>query len=120
MKDASVDEILEAVRATSSRRIEVDPAAIQAVLLPGDARPAGLTELTQRELEVLAGLGEGRPPKQIARHLGITLPTCRGHIKSLFQKLGAHTGLEAVVVAHRYGILQLPDDERRPAPDEVV
>lgn len=114
LKDASVEEIVDAVRSASSRRLEVDPAALHAILEPDSSLPAGVTELTQRELEVLAGLGDGFQPKQIARQLGISLPTCRGHIKSLFQKLGAHTALEAVVLAYRYGVLRLPDQPGTP------
>ena len=32
-------------------------------------------------------------------------PTCRGHVKSLLLKLGAHSQLEAVVIAAREGLL---------------
>lgn len=110
LKDSSVEEVLDAIRTTSSTRVQVDSDALTAILDQDDRqRPPGLEELTQRELEVLGELGRGHQPKQIARILGIAVPTCRGYIKTLFQKLGAHSALEAVVLAHRYGLLQ-PDD----------
>ena len=110
LKNSSIEEILDAIRTNEGRRLQIDPDALISIL---DATPAsappGATELTQRELEVLGELALGHQPKQIARHLGITLPTCRGYVKTLFQKLGAHSALEAVVLAHRYGIISQPD-----------
>jgi DNA-binding NarL/FixJ family response regulator len=115
LKNSSIDEILDAIRATGTRRLQIDPDALVSILHSSPATaPPGVAELTQRELEVLGELGLGHQPKQIARHLGITLPTCRGYVKSLFQKIGAHSALEAVVLAHRYGIISLPDAMERP------
>jgi DNA-binding NarL/FixJ family response regulator len=108
MKSSSIEEILDAVRQTPSRRLQIDPDALTS-LLNDRAAPPGVAELTQRELEVLGQLAEGHQPKQIARHFGITLTTCRGYIKGIFQKLGAHSALEAVILAHRCGIIDLDD-----------
>ena len=106
MKSSSIEEILDAVRQPGSRRLQIDPDALMS-LLDDHSVPPGVSELTQRELEVLGRLAEGHQPKQIARQFGITLPTCRGYIKSIFQKLGAHSALEAVILAHRYGVIDL-------------
>ena len=111
MKSSSVEEILDAVRQPANRRLQIDPDALLP-LLSDHGAPPGVSELTQRELEVLGQLAEGHQPKQIARQFGITLPTCRGYIKAIFQKLGAHSALEAVILAHRYGVIDLGD----PAP----
>lgn len=108
MKSSSIEEILDAVRQPPSRRLQIDPDALTS-LLTGHAVPPGVSELTQRELEVLGQLAEGHQPKQIARHFGITLTTCRGYIKAIFQKLGAHSALEAVILAHRCGVIDLDD-----------
>ncbi len=120
LKNSSIDEILDAIRTAGSRRLQVDPDALVSILHSSPASaPPGVAELTQRELEVLGELGLGHQPKQIARHLGITLPTCRGYVKSLFQKIGAHSALEAVVLAHRYGIISLPDAVGRDRLDQA-
>jgi DNA-binding NarL/FixJ family response regulator len=108
MKSSSVEEILDAVRQPPTRRLQIDPEALTS-LLQDHSVPPGVAELTQRELEVLGELAEGHQPKQIARHLGITLTTCRGYIKAIFQKLGAHSALEAVVLAHRFGVISLDE-----------
>jgi len=106
MKSSSIEEILDAVRQPASRRLQIDPDALTSLLVDHPV-PPGFCELTQRELEVLGQLAEGHQPKQIARHFGITLTTCRGYIKSIFQKLGAHSALEAVILAHRHGLIDL-------------
>jgi DNA-binding NarL/FixJ family response regulator len=62
-------------------------------------------ELTDREREVLRGLSQGLDPQTIARRLGISVHTCRGHVKSILAKLEAHSQLEAVVKAIRRGLL---------------
>ncbi len=110
MKSSSIEEILDAVRQPPTRRLQIDPDALKS-LLHGGSTPPGVSEMTQRELEVLAQLAEGHQPKQIARHLGITLTTCRGYIKAIFQKLGAHSALEAVILAHRFGVINLDEPD---------
>jgi len=67
----------------------------------GSALPA----ITPRQQEVLTLLGEGLDVTVIAKRLGISLSTCRGHVKSLLMKLGSHSQLEAVVEAVHQGLL---------------
>jgi DNA-binding NarL/FixJ family response regulator len=69
--------------------------------------------LTAREQEVLALMGEGLDPNSIAERLVLSVYTVRGHVKKIMMKLGAHTQLEAVVVATRSGLLPAKLDNRR-------
>ena len=62
-------------------------------------------DITPREQEVLTLLGEGLDATAIAKRLGITINTCRGHVKNLLTKFGAHSQLEAVVEAVHQGLL---------------
>jgi DNA-binding CsgD family transcriptional regulator len=76
------------------------------------ARPAVsalANSLTEREAEVLGCLSQGLDPQTISRRLGISVHTCRGHVKSILGKLEAHSQLEAVVKAMRLGLV--PDGE---------
>ena len=61
--------------------------------------------LTAREFEVLTLMGQGLDPAAIAERLVVSLHTARGHVKNVMMKLGAHTQLEAVVIATRLGLL---------------
>jgi DNA-binding NarL/FixJ family response regulator len=66
--------------------------------------------LTAREQEVLALMGKGVAPAQIARLLNISLNTCRGYVKSIHSRLGVRSQLEAVIKAQRLGLIQATDD----------
>jgi len=69
--------------------------------------------LTDREKAVLELLVDGLDAKQIALRLGITLNTCRGYLRTVLMKLGAHSQVEAVVIAARAGLIDLrPTDTR--------
>ena len=62
-------------------------------------------ELTPREMEVLTYLGKGVALHTIAQILGISLHTCRGYVKSLHNKLGVSSQLEAVIKAQNLGLI---------------
>lgn len=55
--------------------------------------------LTEREKESLRGLASGRPRKQIAGEMGIHETTLATHLKSVYEKLGVNSEVEAVRVA---------------------
>ena len=57
----------------------------------------GTAALTQREAEILVYLGAGHTNKTIASLLGISAWTVHTYVKSIFEKLGAHTRAEAVM-----------------------
>ena len=65
--------------------------------------------LTGRERQILRLLSDGRTAAGISAELRISVHTCRGHIKSILQKLGAHTQLEAVAIASRAGLVRVPE-----------
>jgi DNA-binding NarL/FixJ family response regulator len=104
-KDGSLRDLLHAVRTASRGHMLVHPQAFAS--LRGAAPPQGAFQppLTPRELEVLQQLGHGASAPTIARDLGISLATCRGHVKSLLTKLGAHSQLEAVVIAMQHRLI---------------
>ncbi len=113
-KDGSLRVLVATLRAMVERDLTIHPALVsslaprpsgRAAATPG-ARPAG-PRLTEREAAVLALMGEGKDVTAIGRELHISANTCRGYIKSLLAKLGAHSQLEAVVLATRHGMLKL-------------
>lgn len=72
---------------------------------PGSPSPEPGVRLTERERAVLVELAEGFDVKQIARRLGISVNTCRDHVRSVRHKFGVHTQLAAVVRAAQAGLL---------------
>jgi DNA-binding NarL/FixJ family response regulator len=68
----------------------------------------GMTEdLSARELEVLRMLAEGLNNRDIGKALGISDHTVKFHISSIFEKLGASTRTEAVMLGVRTGLILL-------------
>ncbi|HYT79698.1 MAG TPA: response regulator transcription factor [Actinomycetota bacterium] len=66
-----------------------------------------VARLTPRELEVLQLLADGKSTAEIAQSLFISPRTVRSHVKSVLAKLGAHSKLEAVTMALRYGVIRV-------------
>lgn len=60
--------------------------------------------LTQRELQVLKGLTEGKANKEIARDLDLQEPTVKLHIKTLYRKVGANNRTQAALIAREAGL----------------
>jgi two-component system, NarL family, response regulator len=72
-------------------------------------RVAG-SQLTSREVEILALVAAGNSNKRIAGRLGITEGTVKGHLNSILGKLAADDRTEAVTRAVRRGILRLDQE----------
>lgn len=63
--------------------------------------------LTKRELDVLQLLAAGLDTEAIAGELGLTRATVRNHVQNLLPKIGAHTRIEAAVLALKAGLVHL-------------
>lgn len=61
-------------------------------------------KLTPRELNVLEGLTQGKSNKEIARDHGITEPTVKLHVKTLYRKVGASNRTQAALIAREAGL----------------
>jgi DNA-binding NarL/FixJ family response regulator len=109
-KESGIHEVLRAIRVARDGGMIVNGATLTAVLdriasSNGQAAVTAAELFTPRELDVLRGLASGSDPQSIARRLGMSVNTSRGHVKSILGKLGAHSQLEAVVIALRRGLL---------------
>lgn len=69
---------------------------------PDSRRPM----LTERELEVLAGMCEGRSNAEIGRSLFLSEDTVKTHARRLFRKLGALDRAHAVALGYRWGLVR--------------
>ena len=71
------------------------------------SRPAGATPvLTPRQAQVLALLAAGHGNKEIRYRLGIAERTVRAHLTELFQLLGVHGRMPAVIRARELGLIE--------------
>ena len=63
--------------------------------------------LSSREIEVLRMIAGGNANKEIAAQLSITEETVKGHVKNIFNKLGANDRTHAVTIGLKRGIFDL-------------
>ena len=80
-----------------------------AIPAPGWVRPAGpptAVRLTDRELQVLQGMSQGRSNAEIGRSLFLSEDTIKTHARRLFNKIGARDRAHAVALGMRQGLVQ--------------
>ena len=68
-------------------------------------RQAGDVVLTQRELQVLHGMSQGKSNSQIGRELFLSEDTVKTHARRLFKKLGVNDRAQAVACGFRRGLV---------------
>jgi DNA-binding NarL/FixJ family response regulator len=81
-----VAEFIDALQRVAAGGSVVDPALVQELFARGQ-RADPLSELSQRELEVLSLMAEGRSNAGIARRLWLAEGTVEKHVKSILGKL---------------------------------
>jgi DNA-binding NarL/FixJ family response regulator len=68
-------------------------------------RTGPVTALTERELQVMLGMSQGKSNGQIARELFLSEDTIKTHARRLFRKLGVKDRAEAVAHGFRQGLV---------------
>ena len=112
LKDSSIDELLRGIRAASVGESIISPHIAAKVLqrvraastLPGGA-DAIRSELSDRELDVLKLIANGKDNAQIAAELHISPKTVKNHISNILMKLQIENRIQAAVYAVRSGIV---------------
>jgi DNA-binding CsgD family transcriptional regulator len=89
--------------ATLRTRLHDIAGRLAAASLPPDGPPGPV--LAPREVDVLACVAVGCTNITAADQLGLRPETVKSYLRSAMRKLGAHSRLEAVVIARRTGIL---------------
>ncbi|WP_266158736.1 LuxR C-terminal-related transcriptional regulator [Dyella silvatica] len=115
-KAYSPDVMLSAIRLVLSGGVYVPPMMLQegnghaapvpAVQMDSHASLEALEErlrklLTERQVDVLRLLSQGKPNKVIARDLGISEGTVKIHLAAIFRALNVRNRVEAVVASRR-------------------
>ena len=124
LKDTEPEALVRAIRAVAAGDAVISPTAMRRLLValgplpaapprapqqgaaaprPGSA-PDRLAELTDREVEVLALIGEGLTNAKIADRLVVAESTVKTHVSRILGKLGARDRVRAVIFAHEAGL----------------
>jgi two-component system, NarL family, response regulator LiaR len=112
LKDSSIQDLMRGISAAALGESLISPQIAAKVLRElRAARPASKaservrTELTERELEVLRLIANGKDNAQIAADLHISSKTVKNHISNILMKLQIENRIQAAVYAVRSGIV---------------
>lgn len=72
---------------------------------PARPKAASALKLTERELEVLRGMGDGKSNAEIGRDLFVSEDTVKTHARRMFRKIGAKDRAHAVATGFRLELL---------------
>ncbi len=106
LKNVSIDELAEAIRAAHAGRLTLAPEAAQMLLEPPEPTENLGATLTERQREVLALVVEGLSNGEIAERLVISLSTARHHVSEILTKLGATNRAEAAALAVQHHLVE--------------
>lgn len=110
LKDASPEELADAVRAAAAGEAVLHPRVATRVVAalhgPRGGIPDAFRELTDRELEVLRLLADGLSNREIARRLLIGEKTVKTHVSAILNKLALTDRTQAAAYAWRHGVVR--------------
>jgi DNA-binding NarL/FixJ family response regulator len=112
LKDAATREIVGAIRATAERNAALSPEVarklVDRVLRVSGAYPAPTgtaPELSERELQVLKLMVDGRDNAEIGEQLFISPTTVKHHLSAIYKKLGTSNRVQTAIQAVRRGLI---------------
>ncbi|GIO15937.1 transcriptional regulatory protein LiaR [Cohnella xylanilytica] len=110
LKTSRASEIADAIRA-AARGQSVLESQVASKMMNRFRKPAQTEaqpheELTEREMEVLQLLAQGKSNQEIADELFIGIKTVKYHMTNLFGKLGVEDRTQAAIYAHRHGLAE--------------
>ena len=112
LKDASIDELLRGISAAAVGESLISPTIagkvlqrVRATSSQPDAEAAIRSELSEREIEVLKLIANGKDNADIAGDLHISPKTVKNHISNILMKLQIENRIQAAVYAVRSGIV---------------
>lgn len=126
LKDCSSETVLKAIRTVARGGLLAQPEVMARILSHAAAHvdssailpePTSASVLTERELEILVAVAQGKRGKEIAAQLHIADRTVRAHLTNVYYKLGVDSRASAVAAALERGLLprQRKRDEEQPS-----
>jgi two-component system, NarL family, response regulator LiaR len=112
LKDTGPEDLVQAIRQVHRGESSLHPTIARKVLQElsrPPQRPPTPDPLTEREVEVLRLVAQGRSNQEIARMLVVSEATVRTHVSSILSKLHLASRTQAALYALREGLASLDD-----------
>ena len=112
LKDRPREELINAIKGTIAGKTYIDPSVAGKVLInvaqnmPRQQPPVEIS-LSEREQEVLQLMTQGLSNADIAGRLFLSEGTVRNYTSAIFSKLNVSDRTQAVILALRYGLVDL-------------
>ena len=108
LKTSKASEIADAVRVTYSGQPVLEPEVTGKMMMKMRQKNNVELheELTEREMEVLKLIAEGKTNQEIADELFIALKTVKTHVSNILSKLQVQDRTQAVIYAFRHSIVK--------------
>lgn len=113
LKDSPPERLAAAIRVVAAGDALLAPAITRRLIeehvrgpRPGQAIPAELMELTERETEVLRMVANGASNAEIADRLHLSRATVKTHVGAILAKLRIRDRIQAVVLAYECGLVR--------------
>jgi DNA-binding NarL/FixJ family response regulator len=108
LKDTTPAMLADAIRTVHAGNAVLAPTDLT-TLLSGDFRerrvlPAGYSDLTEKELDILAAVARGLSNAEIAASVFVSESTVKTHVGSILRKLDLRDRVQIVVFAHEHGL----------------
>jgi two-component system nitrate/nitrite response regulator NarL len=113
MKDVPPDVLFKSIHAVMNGQYWIQREAVSDLIAAVRESRAAMPpqppvrrfNLTPRELEIIRAVLDGHGNKEIASRLGVTEPTVKHHLTSIFDKVGVSNRLELALFALHHGLV---------------
>lgn len=113
LKDTPAQQLIESIVGTASGNNYIDPKItgklLNNIVQQRQQPTPSHIQLTEREREILQRMARGLSNADIARELYLSEGTVRNYTSAIFARLGVSDRTQAVIVALRYGLVQLDE-----------
>ncbi len=112
LKDTPPEQLLQAIRDAADGKTPVDPAVAGKLFQTVADQPARQLDhlvepLSEREIEIVRLMAKGMTNAEIGDELYLSEGTIRNYISTILGKLGVKDRTQAVVMAIRYGLIDV-------------
>ncbi len=115
LKTASSQELARTIRQVHAGEVLIEPELTGAIVSEFrrishlSAQGSSLTELAEKEIDILRCVAMGLSNKEIAEQLAYSEKTVKNYLSVIFQKLGIRDRTQAAIFAFRHGLIPLDE-----------